>query len=187
MTTSRRDLSEAVVSFFVISTAVAALYLSWSQVQVSREHNRLSTQPLLNVYPTTDESDDEAGEDELGVYVENKGLGPALVKSVVYFLDKKQYVPRGQAAALEEIGDLAKSSGIVKYRKTEEIAPGNYIKEGNTIDLLTAETKNVLKRDQWAAFLENRFGVAIRYCSIYDICKTHCYNASKEYLDKECR
>jgi hypothetical protein len=191
MAAPSRDFSETIVSFFVVTTAIAALWLSYRQLDISREHNRLSTQAFLEIQPDTDESDDSSDTDsdeERGIFVENKGLGPALIKSVTYFFDGGQLSPPTTGDRLVEIGEFAKKLGLIKFVTTDEdeIAPGKYFKEGKRVELLTAEPQHIKDPAKWTAFVTNRFGVAIRYCSIYDVCRTACRNTSADFMAQNC-
>jgi hypothetical protein len=176
MPAPRRDLHEAFVSFFVMSTATAALALSWSQVELSRRHNRLSTTPYINIYPRTYEAKDEpAAEDAEGIYLENKGLGPAQVKWITFFIDNVEVQPSGETSALEVIADQLQNSHIISKRETEELEPDDYIKDNDEIELLVVKAKDVLKRPDWLNFVSKKIGIAVRYCSVYGECRTACY------------
>lgn len=58
----------------VVATAVslAAAFFSWKQLEISREHNRLSLQPALQLAPYA-----EGPGGRNGLYLSNEGIGPA--------------------------------------------------------------------------------------------------------------
>lgn len=59
----------------VLISIVAAIF-SWRQVEIGREHNRLSVVPILQITPHL-----EGGSGRNGLFLSNDGLGPAIVTS----------------------------------------------------------------------------------------------------------
>ena len=189
----KRDTQDVLVSFFVMSTALCALMLSWWQVHLAQTHNRLSTRPLINIDTAVTRPGAEAlSEDEEGIYLRNKGLGPARVKSMTYFLDKVRLTPpAGQADAdffgMEKITSDLVAAGVLKGPATDAPEVDEYIKENDQIKLLSVKSANVLKRAEWVTFLDNRFGMMITYCSIYEECWTRCYRVPAGLSGKACK
>jgi hypothetical protein len=179
-----RDKQEVLVSFFVMSTALCALVLSWWQVHLSQKHYRLSTQPSINIGTVAKRPNAQsAADDDEGLYLRNKGLGPARVKSIVYFVDMARVAPaagqpEAEFFALENIANDLVTSGVVKSLATDAPEVGDYIKENDQIKLLTVKSSNVVKRDAWLAFLDKRVGMMITYCSIYEECWASCYKVA---------
>ena len=116
------ELHEAYASFAVLMTAVAAIGLSYWQIYISREHNRLSTLPAIQINNTLTQVDDPAlledddeDDDDDGLYLENNGLGPARVISIEYFMDGKPVtvVPTSELSILDQITTPLTSSKVV--------------------------------------------------------------------------
>ena len=87
----------------VISLTVAV----WDGIE-TRNHNRLSVKPFLNfeVSRSTTQSDDGVVfSSDMTVKVENRGLGPAIIKSfeIISIIDGKQYINNDWLEALKTI------------------------------------------------------------------------------------
>lgn len=65
------------LSVTALLVAIVALFVSWWQLTVTKEHNRLSVRPKIVVTPYL-----EGDGGRNGVYVSNPGLGPAIIKSM---------------------------------------------------------------------------------------------------------
>jgi hypothetical protein len=68
---------ELYISLSAVAISLFALALSWWQLEVGREHNRLSVKPLVVITPHL-----EGPGGRNGVYLSNQGLGPAVLKSM---------------------------------------------------------------------------------------------------------
>jgi hypothetical protein len=61
--------------------ALASLFVAANQAYLARKHNRLSVRPILSVYRK------QFSEQPIEYCVENRGLGPAIVKSFSILID----------------------------------------------------------------------------------------------------
>lgn len=70
------------------ATGISALALAVSLWQgwISREHNRLSVKPYVQVTPYL-----EGANKRIGLYISNYGLGPAVIEKASLSLDGKSY------------------------------------------------------------------------------------------------
>lgn len=57
--------------------ATSALFVSWWQLEITKEHNRLGVRPRVMVTPYL-----EGPNGRNGLYISNPGLGPAIIKSM---------------------------------------------------------------------------------------------------------
>lgn len=67
---------ELSASLFAVVISGVALGLSWWQLEISREHNRISVQPVIAITPYL-----EGPSGRNGVFLANQGLGPAKLTS----------------------------------------------------------------------------------------------------------
>lgn len=65
----------------IFLSALALIATIWHSYKV-RQHFKLTVRPLLNIDYTTYSSDDKRG-----IYLENNGVGPAIVKNFFVYLD----------------------------------------------------------------------------------------------------
>ena len=158
------------------------------QVHLAQMHNRLSTEPLINIGSAMAGPEAQVVADgEEGIYLRNKGLGPGRVASVAYFLDRAPGATgTADAVAFDKIADALVKTGIVNSLVTDAPEMDEYIKENEQIKLLLVRSSKV-KRDEWIAFLDKRFGMTITYCSIYDDCSTACYRNGRSSIGKACK
>jgi hypothetical protein len=185
-----RDTHDVLVSFFATLIAGSALVVSFSQSYFAQRHYKLTTQPSLNFAlngPDTAPRQDQVE----GIVLENKGLGPARLTSITYYLDGAPIVaPAGQtepyvfplATALRRL----ESDGVIAHANSMELEPDEFVKENDQIQLIEVRSSDVLKRDIWIAFLGKRIGIEVEYCSIYDICWKRCHNRSAKPKRNEC-
>lgn len=68
---------ELIASVSAVLISLFAVGLSWWQLEVGREHNRLSVRPLVIVTPYL-----EGPGGRNGLYLSNEGLGPAVLKDM---------------------------------------------------------------------------------------------------------
>jgi hypothetical protein len=70
--------------------ALCALGVSLWQGWTMRQHNKLSVKPFLSFRISVSKS-----KDEMGVRIYNSGLGPAIIKQLIVYVDKKPYTIKG--------------------------------------------------------------------------------------------
>lgn len=72
------SITEKLAVFAAFAAALAAIFaavFAWKQVELSREHNRLSVMPILQVTPYL-----EGKGKRNGLYLSNDGIGPGILK-----------------------------------------------------------------------------------------------------------
>ena len=76
--TTHHNIIQSSAAAAAVLISLAAVFFTWSQLQDSREHNRISVRPILQITPYLE----GAGPDKRnGIYLSNDGLGPAIIKS----------------------------------------------------------------------------------------------------------
>lgn len=140
--------------------ALCALYITLKQLDVSREHNKMSVRPHLITATESDESE--------GIYkvvLKNNGLGPAQFKKVSLFLDGKVFEINGE----RKIKDMLSKMFDKHHYSSKQTDLGNsYVMSPNEEILLLSfnliepksERKNALE-------IFNRANIAIEYESFY--------------------
>ncbi|MGQ5524137.1 hypothetical protein ACUHMQ_12855 [Chitinimonas sp. PSY-7] len=81
--------------------ALCSFYVAKKQAELAREHNRLSVRPFLGIYRK------EFGNHPIEYSVENRGIGPAVIKRFHVLIDGKEVIaPHGNYihAAMDMLG-----------------------------------------------------------------------------------
>lgn len=143
--------SQTLVGLSAIILSVCALGVSIYQAQIMRETQRATVWPFIEILPSNNN-----GESSLGIY--NKGIGPAMIKTVSLKVDDKPFKNWRQLfdqyAAEDEVAFIWSSvSGRV-------LAPNDVVK---AIQLKTEDAQ---------AFQSAMRGMEFRicYCSVYKEC-----------------
>ena len=71
-----QNVIQIAVTAAAIPVSIAAALFAWKQVELGREHNRLSVAPILQITPY---AEGKGGKN--GLFMTNDGLGPAIIKS----------------------------------------------------------------------------------------------------------
>ncbi len=82
---SKTSFSDIVKGWVPIFVSVLALYSTIVQLQKIREYQRISVSPLLSFY-----LQDSHFVDRFGLWIENHGLGPAIIDSVIFYVDEER-------------------------------------------------------------------------------------------------
>lgn len=156
------DTSDVIAFFAFIVSGVAASF-TYKQAKQSREHNVLSTRPVLNFVHKSHEGATKA------LILSNKGLGPARILSFeIKYKDKVQNLDtQGFMSILTSIGKAPpKFSG-----KEFTLQPEYYVSVDDTIpifevlednmDKLAKESKHALKQ------LKAKVRIEIKYECLY--------------------
>lgn len=73
------------LSIFSVIISIIAVYFTFQQNSLTREHNRLSVIPHINSYFS-----DNRDEELFGVYIINNGLGTAIIKNLEVFVNGQE-------------------------------------------------------------------------------------------------
>src|SRR5437016_3882844 len=98
--------------------AIVSIILSTIALYQTSHHDSMSLMPLLDFNNNTEDRDSE-----IGLSIENEGLGPAIIKSIGIFVDNKQVKNWEEAT---EACHLKNPEEVVWY----ELDKGNSIKVG---------------------------------------------------------
>lgn len=77
---------ELYLSAFAVFISFIAAALSWWQLDIARQHNRISVRPAIVITPYL-----EGNNGRNGVYLTNQGLGPAILKSMKIVVDGREF------------------------------------------------------------------------------------------------
>ena len=91
---------ETLSHYAVIVIALLAFVLSILQTRIQHKHNKLSVRPILNAII-------EQSDSTMAAYINNKGVGPAIIKEASFSFDGKTY---------DDIEKLLRESGLIKIR-----------------------------------------------------------------------
>ncbi len=157
------------ISFAAMLIAVAAVGVSLWVGYETRNHNRLSVMPQL-------EMDGQfAGRTEYdGFYVINKGIGPAIIKRYDVYFDHKRF----EGTKDEFFGKLHKRIGIPVLGQPVHLnlSLPHAVSVKETLPLYTYKPDWSDNRyEQARNDLNNHVQIEIEYCSFYDDCKLFRY------------
>jgi hypothetical protein len=128
------------ITISTIVIACVAVCISIWQGWVTRQHNKLSVKPILEIFTSTTKDGTS-----MGVRVENHGTGPAIIKDFfVYFKGKPTKVDnREKADNIYRAANLYTS----KINLWHPHKSGAVIKQGGTVNLISYVEKNLTIQD----------------------------------------
>ena len=157
-----------VLPWLALTVSVVSIVFTAFQASETRDNNRIAVMPRLLV------SRFGIARDSIGVFIENDGTGPAVIKAVdLYFRDQKQ----------RSIGDLRGSiTTALKMRTAQlpyvEVENEYFYRAGQRVDVLSeGVNKNTLTDEQRSSVwrtLDDDVNIAVEYCSVYDECRHAC-------------
>lgn len=144
----------------LIVSLLAVIFTGLQWFEAHRQ-KRLQTKPLVSFYIESD-----VRESKRGVAIENLGPGPAVIKSVRYFVDRR---PIDAEEDVLKYGNLNSNldNGI-------ELAAGDAVGVGQRVWLIDYRTKSQKELDQLMEFLDSHLAVEVSYCSIDNECWKKC-------------
>ncbi len=149
--------SEKVVSVSAIVIATASIFITFWQGIEMRNHNRLSVRPNLEMIFSVDSK-------KFGYELENKGLGPAIIRDKVYYLDGKEAVESG-FSGLDSI--LYTLDFLDRRLEHSGLGKGRTIRAEEKLKLLIFY---FLEKDDKETLIQDfytRLGIKINYESMY--------------------
>jgi hypothetical protein len=131
-----------------------------AQMELTREHNKLSVRPLIEFHYFTDPKDN------VRCGIENYGLGPAIIESLICTYDKKEYQFKDRAlhTILENICET--NSLNYCYNAMSKDTP---FSAGMKIDLISfPNTEGNRTKHELAINLLSQLNFKLAYKSIYE-------------------
>lgn len=160
-----------------ISVAGISLLLSIYTAAASHNKDRLSTLPKLSF------SFSDPNDPVVGLWVENSGSGPAVIKTfdvVEGDLTKSTPAVRLLNSAVTSCETVDGLCGKIHAR---QFTATYFMKEGAREPLLRIDQRDIKNPGVVMDFIYNRYVVRIEYCSVYDYCWVEC---SKSRGDTTC-
>jgi hypothetical protein len=154
----------------VLSIVIALVAAGFTGLQWRETHNQV----LLTLKPHVDfDTEDEPDFPPVGIAIINEGPGPAVVKSLAFFVDGKRVKDLSEAEALGKI-----SQDQVRYMEFE---PYDVIPAGEK-DWLVQYRKprggkaNPKDAAHFADFIADHLAIEVKFCSVADetACWTKC-------------
>ena len=145
----------------VAAVAISLLSAAFSYLQWREAHSQL----LLSMRPSVDFTvSDDAADPPVGVSIENAGPGPATIKSIAYFVDKKP------------VGDVVKAMEFGHFKSPENIHTFQF-EEGDTLAVGATEwlfkygstVKSKKSADDIYAlgsFIDEHLAVEVEFCPV---------------------
>jgi len=156
---------DKLVSLSAMATAVVAVIIGVVELQTTREYQRLSVEPYIEIAYTNRTSYEQL--------LTNSGLGPARIISVDVRIEEKPISNWKEAIIALSGSDDSKHSYAGLWK-------GRQIKAGEEIVLL-----HILDKDTAKSFNKNidKLKISICYCSIYSECWIRKIGKPSEQID----
>jgi hypothetical protein len=157
-----------VFSGIALLVSILALILTGLQWWKAHSQLLLSMKPTVDFTMSTDEDDPP-----VGMSIENAGPGPARIKSITYFVDRKEVGDVGKAL---EFGNLPDVEDI----HTLDFDDGDTLAVGGTVWLvkymkMAHRRKDAREPDALATFIEQHLAVEVEFCPVLsDNCYKRC-------------
>lgn len=150
-------LNDSRLSITAVVLSVAALFTSIIEVNFVRQELRSEAWPYIAIYTGYNS-------EGFSISMENKGVGPARIRTLSIYLNGEEIVDLDQAI----IDTLGKENAFsYDLYRANNPAPG-VMSSGEVTNLFSVpwEPRTRLLTDKWA----NKVDITSCYCSIYDDC-----------------
>jgi hypothetical protein len=137
-----------------LSVAILSFALSSFAIYQTSYHDKISIKPVLGFFENPDDS-----LPEVGITVENDGLGPAIIQSVDIFVDHTKVKDWQQAVDYCHIKNPDEADWY-------ELEKGDPIRVSQSIPLFFRPTKNRVGLDSFVECIDKHLGVFITYDSL---------------------
>ncbi len=148
---------ELYLSLSAVFLSLAALIVSIVQTKIARDQQHASVWPYLQILK-------ETSNQQLHYGLENKGVGPAIIRSYALSYKGKLY-PSLQTLFWEQAGkrtSVASGFGL--------IGPGYVFKSGENLELLYVANNDFVMRRIEAMLADTSFHMRIHYADVYSNC-----------------
>lgn len=147
--------AEIVVSTSATVIAVAALVVSIYETRASRQHNRHSVRPVLQLWLDYDEGK------ESGLLIDNSGLGPALITKTMATVD-------GVAVGPWIKPNVDAMTGLLPFKvSTTTFAAGSFLKTDYQALLLGVDEFTWDEHSELIFLIDQRLRLEVHYESLY--------------------
>jgi len=154
------------ISIFI---AMVVAVFSGYQALLLRKHNRLSVRPHIASWTRHKEAA-KKGQQSLYLFVENNGLGPAIIKEMAISFDGQPLGTNAKAGDLmAKIKEIIEETDLnVHFDNGAILTHGSSLREGKEIALLTLDCHLTIGTsiEAFETFID-RFDFSLRYKSIY--------------------
>ncbi|MXZ47696.1 MAG: hypothetical protein F4Z13_00360 [Candidatus Dadabacteria bacterium] len=157
---TRKNIALFLPMLAVIVSIVTAGALIWNGYE-NRKHYKLIVSPMVDTYISSNLLDDDSG-----IFIVNKGIGPAKINFKKIFLD-------GQASTPEKIMQQMIEEGIIYSGTSSSLTFQTFsLKEGTKQGILRFSYKSVKPSAQrrFRDFIHCRLDLHYEWCSVYGDC-----------------
>ncbi len=162
--------AEFIISISTIVIACAAVGISVWQGWATRHHNKLSVKPILEIHISTT-SDGPL----MGVWVENCGTGPAIIKDMIVYLDGQPTKVDNQ----EKAENIYRAANILsdKVSLWHPHGSGAVLKQGGKANIISyaKENRTIDGKEKFKKALSH-----LHFKFIYESVYTEKFEASNE-------
>ena len=147
-------------------SVITATVLIWQGFE-TRSHYRKIVSPQVVTYTTN-----AAQENTWGIFLQNEGVGPALIKLHKMTIDGTEKGPVDILEQMIQEDFIKQGHPAVRRVMNEELV----LKEGAKTPILAfiAKGVNPKKIDEFERLINERINLRYRWCSVYDECVESC-------------
>jgi len=152
--------TDTVIACCATFIALCALSVSIWQCIETRRHNKLSVRPYLSIRVMISKQ-----APYMGIQIENNGIGPAIIKKCILFIDKTPFVIDTNEAFVKVFTDAQIFDKKISFLT---LMDGTVIKEGQSVSFISYPEENQTD-DGMKKFKErlSHLRIKIIYESIY--------------------
>ena len=156
----RSQLSFWLSIFAVVFAGLAAAFtgLQWYE---SRQHDALSLKPSVDFY-----TQDQVDIKPVGLAIENHGPGPAIIKSVTYYVNREPVKDADEAMTYGKFN--------VDFNHGVELEEGDAVGVGEKDWIIDYRANEKKELDRFLDFLDQNLAAEIEYCSLAGECQKIC-------------
>jgi hypothetical protein len=172
--TPAKPLYEKITQHVPLFISILALALSiWSAVE-SRKHSRLSVRPEVSFF-----RDFKPTSKEVGLYIDNTGLGPAIIRDTRVYFDGKRILN------LDDIGRATPSYYTASGPAWNFSQFAFTIKSGQRYEFLFHTSRKLRSIDDFKKLIYTRLFVIGTACSFYEECGPFCSTVDDDQCEAE--
>ncbi len=161
-----------IISLLALATAIVA---QWQTIR----HNKLSVRPRVSVL-----MEDNFKAANVGLFIENDGLGPARIERLNVYFDGRAVEPRDMDSIYDKTRMIFKGTSPQWYTSEYTF----HVKNGERLGIFFSAPANIKNVSSFQKLIDERIFVIGEACSLYDECHHFCTTFSDdECLEQEKR
>jgi hypothetical protein len=152
----------------IVSLAISLGAVAFTALQWREAHNQL----LLAMKPSVDfDTEDDPDEPPAGLAISNAGPGPAIIKSLTYYVDRKQVRDVSEALDYGKVNTDQVSYFELDPDDTLAVGEKDWLLKYHGLHGSKFKQKDL---DAFVDFIDQHLAVEVSFCSLTGECSTKC-------------